>query len=75
MKTLITAQLSTTPLTPPAIERIVAAVGRLVGVDSVTVSLQHARVDVGIDPDEITVEELREVVMSLGYQVRGARII
>lgn len=74
MQTLITARLSTTPLPPSAIERVVSAVGRLVGVDSVTVSLASARVDVGFDPDEITVEELREVVMSLGYRVRGARI-
>lgn len=74
MKTLLTTRLSTEPLNPSAIARIVSAVGRLAAVDSVTVSLAHSRVDVGFDPQEITVEELREVVMSLGYQVRGARI-
>lgn len=75
MKTLITARLSTTPLDPSAIARVGAVVGRLGGVDSVTVSLADARIDVGFDSHEITVEELREVVMSLGYQVRGARIV
>ncbi|USQ75904.1 heavy-metal-associated domain-containing protein [Ornithinimicrobium cryptoxanthini] len=74
MKTLITARLSTAPLDPSAIGRIVSAVGRLRSVDSVTVSVTDARVDVDFDPHAITVEELREVVMSLGYQVRGARV-
>lgn len=74
MKTMITARLNTEPLDPSAIGRIVSAVGRLRSVDSVTVSLTDARVDIGFEPQEITVEELREVVMSLGYRVRGARV-
>lgn len=74
MKTLITAQLSTTPLLPTAIGAIASALGRLQGVDAVTVSIPEARIDVGFDPDEITVEELREVVMSLGHRVRHARV-
>lgn len=74
MKTLTTARLSTTPLVPFAIGQIVSAVGRLPGVDTVTVSLADARVDVGFDPNEITVDELREVVMSLGHAVRHARV-
>lgn len=74
MQTLTTARLSTTPLLPSAIAQIVSAVGRLGGVESVTVSLAEACVEVGFDPEEIAVEELREVVMSLGHRVLHARV-
>lgn len=74
MHTLHTARLATDPLDLLSIDRIGSVVGRLGGVDAVTVSLTDPHIAIGFDPDEITVEELREVVMGLGYPVRGARV-
>lgn len=69
-----TARLATDHLDTRSIDRIGSFVGRLGGVDAVTVCLTDPHVDIGFDPDEITVEELREVVSGLGYRVTGARV-
>lgn len=71
----LTARFTTEPFTcPSCIKKIQSAVGRLPGVEWVTVKFNSARVDVGFDPAEITTEEIGETITGLGYPVLRARV-
>lgn len=74
--TILTARFTTEPFTcPSCIAKILTAVDRLSGVAWVEVKCNSARVDVGFDPEEITTEEIRETITSLGHPVLRARVI
>jgi heavy metal translocating P-type ATPase len=54
-------------------QTIERAVGRLAGVEEVSVSLAHEEALIGYDPDRIGPYELRDTLRDIGYTVRDPR--
>lgn len=57
---------------PSCVSKIEKRVGRLDGVDDVTVNFASSRIEVDHDPDQVSVDDLVGAVAKAGYSARPA---
>ncbi|HEY9496323.1 MAG TPA: heavy-metal-associated domain-containing protein [Intrasporangium sp.] len=70
-----TARLTTEPFTcPSCVKKIEGALGRTPGVEDVSVLFNSNKVKVTFDEDQVSANELAEVVTGLGYPVLSTKV-
>jgi copper chaperone CopZ len=70
-----TARLTTEPFTcPSCVKKIEGALGRTPGVEDVSVLFNSNKVKVTFDEDQVSANELAEVVTGLGYPVLATKV-
>ncbi|WML46034.1 heavy-metal-associated domain-containing protein [Neobacillus sp. PS3-40] len=63
------------PLTcPSCIKKIEGALGKMIGVQDAKVLFNSSKVKVSFNKDQVTSEELQEIIEKLGYPVISAKI-
>ena len=69
------ARLTTEPFTcPSCVKKIEGALGRTPGVEDVSVLFNSNKVKVTFDEDQVSANELAEVVTGLGYPVLSTKV-
>ncbi len=69
------ATFTTEPFTcPSCIKKIETAVGKMTGVQEVTVGFNSSRVKVAFDESAVEADKIRETIEGLGYQVLKSKV-